>query len=96
MSYNWFSLECYDEKDLVNMGPPYGMDLVIVEHSEVQDSTFYSSMLLNSYDEVGKFDDEYKKPTYGFLSSQASSHLVRKAFDEDGECPSELKEKESI
>ena len=94
MNYNWFSLECYDKKDLSNNvfnSPPVGMDLVIVEHSEVQDGTFYSSMLLNSYDEVGKFDDEYKKPTYGFLSSKASSHLVRKEFDENGECPSELK-----
>ena len=43
------------------------------------------------FDEIGKFDDEYKKPTYGFLSSKASSHLVRKEFDENGECPSELK-----
>ena len=94
LNYNWFSLECYDKKDLVSQGIPFGMDLVIVEHSEVQDSTFYSSMLLNGFDEIGKFDGEYKKPTYGFLSSQASSHLVRKEFDENGECPSELKEKD--
>jgi hypothetical protein len=67
MTFKFIEITHTDFNDLHDTIPT-GYDLVVVEHSDIDNNTFDSAMTLYGYDEIGLYDNDFNKPIHGYLS----------------------------